>query len=86
MKQLDKELEKILAIYSVKSRISPGDKLIDHADDTKEPLAQIKSTIKKALLSEMPGGYVAKKNLNYKYIYYNQAISDCLEVVRKTLQ
>lgn len=45
----------------------------------------IKSTIKEALLSEMPKGYVAK-DLDYKYIYYNKALEDCLEAIKKVLE
>jgi len=50
----------------------------------KQSVAQIKSTIKEALVSEMPKGYVGR-DLDYKYIYYNKALSDCLEVIKKVL-
>ena len=50
----------------------------------KQSVAQIKQTILKELKENKPKVYVAK-DLDYKYIYYNKALSDCLEVIKKVL-
>lgn len=89
MSNLNQELEKIL--YGE----LPKNKFFKELKKNDKAIAQIKSTILEALVSEMPKakvGYGKKKDMfdmttkdGLMDISYNQALADCLEVIKKVL-
>lgn len=87
---LDKELEKIL-----QNEFGSGTENGVYVDDFVGTVAQIKSTIKEALLSEVPEERVASLVVNCPYCKrnfpmneeeYNQALQECKEVIERIMK
>lgn len=84
MSKLDKDLNEIIYDYAYSVDSEYGDEYVEVAQP--KVIVQIKSTILEALLAEMPKKYLTQDDKEQYQNGYNQALTDCLEVIKKTLQ